>query len=275
MASDLKGTWNDMATRMNDWGPPLRPSPEDAEIAIEMLRAWRADPAGAPSRVFLCGVTPEITLMRWPFPIELLAMDQAESMVRVVWPGDVPGLRRAVVGNWQSSGLPDRSFDVVVGDGGFGFFSYPEGMRDLLAELHRILRPGGLFLYRHFAQGDPRESVAAVLEAARRGGIGSFHAFKWRIAMAIQGDSANGACQNDIWETWHSSGIDPRVLPQPGWSTSAVSTIDFYKGKSARLFFPTLDELRLLMARDYQGFEARAPHYELGERCPTIAARAR
>ena len=59
-------------------------------------------------RVFLCGVTPEIVTMSWPCAIDLTAMDQAESMVRVVWPGDVAGVRRAIVGNWLATGSADR-----------------------------------------------------------------------------------------------------------------------------------------------------------------------
>src|SRR5689334_21673764 len=103
--ADLKQTWGDIAERWDDWGPPLRPCMEDLRMTIATMKAWHArNPVSRP-RVFLCGVTPEIVTMAWPFPIGLFAMDQAASMIRLVWPGDIPGVRRAVVGNWMDTGL--------------------------------------------------------------------------------------------------------------------------------------------------------------------------
>jgi SAM-dependent methyltransferase len=275
MTSDLKKTWNDVASHWDDWGPPLRPSDEDLRITENLLARWHAGHPGGKTRVFLCGVTPEIVTMSWPFPIELFGMDQAESMVRIVWPGDVPGLRRAVVGNWLDAGLDDHSQDVVIGDGGFGFFSYPDGQRALLTEMSRLLKPTGIFLYRHYAQIERKELPGDVIRAAREGRVGNFHVFKWRLAMAIQPDGSAGVRQHDIWEAWNAAGIDTSRLPQPGWSESAVGTIDFYRNKEARLYFPTLDEFRALLMECFGAIEVRSPTYELGDRCPILAARPR
>jgi hypothetical protein len=238
-----------------------------------MTADWHRQNPVAKARVFLCGVTPEIVTMSWPFPIELIGMDQAESMVRVVWPGDIPGARRALVGNWSECGLSAGSQDVVVGDGGFGFFAYPDAQRALLAEMKRILSPSGLFVYRHYAQVEKQESTAQVLDAARSGSIGNFHIFKWRLGMALQSDSLSGVRQHDIWTVWKQAGIDPARLPQPGWSERAVGTIELYRDKQARLYFPTLREFRALVEEHYTGVEVRFPTYELGERCPVIAAK--
>jgi hypothetical protein len=246
MTSDLKGTWNDAAPRYHDYGPPLKTSPEDILLYREALAQWHAGNSVARPSVFLCGVTPDIVFMDWPFPYELVGMDQAEGMVRHVWPGDVVGLRRGVVGDWLRNGLEDGTQDVVIGDGGFGFFSFPDAQRALLKVLCRLLRPGGLFIHRFFTQSEKRESIDEVLTTARAGGIGSFHAFKWRLAMAMQPDGTTGARQRDIWEAWTGMGIDPARMPQPGWSAGAVRTIDLYKGKEACLYFPTLGELRTL-----------------------------
>jgi hypothetical protein len=275
MASDLRKTWNDLAARFDDWGPPLRPSPDDVRMMREMIVNWPGSNPPRRTRVFLCGVTPEIVGMDWPFPIEMTGMDQAESMVRLVWPGDIPGVRRGVVGNWIESGLESGSQDIVIGDGGFGFLSYPDGQRALMAELRRVLAPTGLFVYRHFAQAEHQETADDVLSAARSGGIGNFHAFKWRLAMALQPDSASGVRQEDIWSAWTRAGIDPAQLPQPGWSDRAVSTIDMYRGKQARLYFPTLREFKTLLEEHYTDIQVRLPDYELGERCPTMTARPR
>jgi len=211
--------------------------------------------------------------MPWPFAIDLVGMDHAESMVRVVWPGDIPGVRRAIVGSWLNSGLPLQSQDVVIGDGGFGFFDYPAGQRGLAKALRRLLRPGGLFVYRHYAQAALRESVGDVVAAARAGSIGNFHIFKWRLAMALQPDSESGVRLHDIWQACVRAEIDPTELPQPGWSARAIDTIRFYREKEGRLYFPTLDEFRHLLSEQFGDTEVHIPDYELGERCPILTAR--
>src|ERR1700676_2527831 len=111
MASALRKTWDDMAYHWDDWAPPLRPCREDLDIMHRALARWHSQDRVEKVRVFLCGVTPEIATMPWPFPCDLVAMDQAESMVRIVWPGDITGSRRAVFGNWLHSGLPPHSRD--------------------------------------------------------------------------------------------------------------------------------------------------------------------
>jgi len=275
MASDLNKTWNDYASRWDDWGSPLRPHAEDIRIMRDMVAAWHRVSRKTKPRVFLCGVTPEIVAMDWPFPLELTGMDKSESMVRLVWPGDVPGVRRAGVGCWVESGLADGSQDIVIGDGGFVFFAFPEAQRTLLSELRRVLAPDGLFVYRHYSQANRRESPAEVLDAVRSGTIGSFHVLKWRLAMALQQSSTDGVRQHDIWSAWNDAGIETSGLPQPGWSQRVVSTIEFYRGKQARFYFPALREFVDLLGERYTDIETRLPAYELGERCPVISARPR
>jgi hypothetical protein len=275
MSSDLTGTWNDVAARWDDWRTPLRPVTEDLDLFRALLAAWHRERRLGRCRAFMCGVTPEIATMTWPFPVEVTGMDQAESMVRLVWPGDVPGARRGLVGNWLETGMAAGSQHVVIGDGGFVFFAYPVAQRALLCEMRRILDPAGLFVYRHYAGVAPREPVEAVFAAARAGSIGNFHVFKWRLAMALQADGTSGVRQHDIWSAWTGAGIDAAALPQPGWSARDVSTIEFYHGKQARLYFPTLDEFVGLLEDRYEGIEVCYPGYELGERCPVIAARPR
>jgi hypothetical protein len=275
MASDLKETWNDVAPRWDDWRTPLRPAPEDLLIFQDFLSTWGRDRKVPRCRGFMCGVTPEIATMPWPFPVEITGMDQAESMVRLVWPGDVPGVRRGLVGGWLETGMAPGSQHVVIGDGGFVFFAFPDTQKALLAEMRRILDPHGLLVYRHYAGVEPREASSEVFAAARAGSIVNFHVFKWRLAMALQANSTAGVRQHDIWSAWTEAGIDPTGLPQPGWSARDVSTIGFYRDKQARLYFPTVEEFVELLEEHYKKIEVCYPGYELGERCPVIAARPR
>ncbi len=155
MASDLKSTWNDVAARWDDWRTPLRPVEEDLELFQAFLAARSRGLREGRCRALMCGVTPEIALMTWPFPVELTGMDQAESMVRLVWPGDIPGVRRGLVGNWLKTGMASGSQHVVIGDGGFVFFAYPDAQRALLAEMRRILEPWAVRLSALCRDGAP------------------------------------------------------------------------------------------------------------------------
>jgi len=275
MSDTLRQTWNDIAYAWDDWGPPLRPDAEDLRHFRLALVRWQAEVRPEVAEVFLCGVTPEIVTMDWPFPIHLIGVDRSESMVRVVWPGDIPGVRRGLVGNWLRPPVPPHSQDVVLLDGGIGFFDYPDGQRALLAAMHRMLRPRGLVVLRLYAQAERRETLAEVLQALRAGQIGNFHVFKWRVAAALQPDTRRGVKQDEVWRACTEAGLDPSRLPQPGWSPQALATIRFYEGKETPLYFPTLAEFRALVAERFQGIEVVYPSYELGERCPFVIARPR
>ena len=199
-------------------------------------------------------------------------MDQSENMVRHVWPGDIPQRRRAVVGNWIRSGLASGSQDIVIGDGGFNFFDFPASERALIHELHRILRPGGLFIYRHTAQRARRESLAEVLGDLHAGRIGNFHIFKWRIAMALQRDVESGIRQCDIWQAVMAAGIERAAVLGPHWSQRSIDTIRFYRDKESRLYFPTLEEFQALLSEVFKEIEVVLPTYEMGDRFPIISA---
>ena len=275
MSEPYAVTWNDIAYHWDDWGPPLRPAAEDVRIMAEMLARRHAGRGPDPVDVFLCGVTPEIVTMAWPFPIRMLAVDRSASMVKVVWPGDVPGVRRAEVGNWLTPPADAGSQDVVIIDGGNALFDCPTGQRTILAAWHRLLRPGGLLVLRHFSRPDKPETPEAVIADARAGKIGNYHVFKWRMAVALQVDAASGVRLGDIWQACVGANVDSEGVPQPGWSESAVSTIRFYEKKDGRLYFPTLDEFEAVVAEQFECIEVIVPEYELGDRCPIVAARPR
>src|SRR5882672_9349287 len=122
-AESSAGHWNAHAARWRLIGAPLRPSAPD----IEYLRdsAGRLLGTGTPLRTaLLLGVTPEIAEMVWEPPLQLVAVDKSEGMVRGVWPGDT-STRRARVGDWLALDLAEAPFDIVMGDGVFSIFDYP------------------------------------------------------------------------------------------------------------------------------------------------------
>ena len=54
---------------------------------------------------------------------------------------------------------------------------------------------------RCFVLPEDREDVETVLADLAVGRTGGFHAFKWRLAMALQPDPQRGVVLADVWES--------------------------------------------------------------------------
>jgi SAM-dependent methyltransferase len=265
---------------------PLRPQRADVElmqrVVAEVDRALPSDPA-QPScgtrgslQALLLGVTPELAAMRWPTGTALVAVDRSQGMIDHVWPMGVPVGAKVLQGDWLALPLGDGSCDVVLGDGCFSQVSYPHDGRSLVKELRRVLRAGGVLLVRTFIRPERHETVAELFEILQSGAIGSFHAFKWRLNMALQPSLEQGVRLGDVWEAVVGRFPDPRVLAhQRGWSEQSVDTIHAYQGSAARFYYPTLAELRAALGEHFDEGEVWFPQYELGERCPHLRFVAR
>lgn len=264
MATTPVDHWQQHAAQWRNLGPPLRPSPADVAIFEEVAAG-----GGATPRALLLGVTPELALMRWPAGTRLLAIDRCPGMISLVWPGHGRPDTLAVLGNWLSPPLAAGALDLVVGDGCFTILSWPEGYRQVAAALREIMAPGGLLALRFFVRPERPESLARVRADLRAGRIGSFHACKWRLAMALHGpDGAGGVRLADIWQAWRETDFIP-----PGWSPAAVATIDNYRGVATRYSFPTLAEVRQAFQGLFREEACRHGDYELAERCPLLVFR--
>lgn len=101
-------------------------------------------------------------------------------------------------------------------------------------------------------------------------GIGSFYAFKWRLAMALHGPAAaDGVRLADIWQAWHEARVDTKELvTRFGWAAESIATIDNYCGIATRYTFPTLDEVREVFAPLFCEQDCFFPEYELAKCCP-------
>jgi SAM-dependent methyltransferase len=226
--------WDERAAHFGDWGAPLRPPPEDLALYARFVGSRFAD-RGKVVNTLLMGVTPELAELDWPVPLDLTAVDQSAPMVRRVWPGDVPGLRRAIVGDWMQW-QPSRPLDLILTDGAPVFFADPAV---LFERAHSLLANDGAFIMRTFCAPHERESVERVMADLYDGRIGNFHLFKWRIAMALQADAGQGVAQRTVHDTIAAAGIDFSKLPQPGFDARSVGTLRFYKDQTGTLHFPT------------------------------------
>jgi SAM-dependent methyltransferase len=251
---------------------------EDIGICEGMLAA---EPeifgAGAQKRAWLLGITPEIATLHWPQEVELIAVERVQAMIDGVWPGNTDR-RRAICGDWLDVPFPDESCDLAIGDGCVSHVGFPNGLSRLLVSVHRCLRSEGYLMLRLFCRSDVAESPSAVIDALQSGSIDNFHAFKWRLAMAVQGmDDAPDVSVDEVWRIWNAAGIDGNALAlSRGWRPEEIGTIDLYRGSSARYNFMRFDQtIRCLQQAGFDLLTTRTGSYELAERCPHVLLRKR
>jgi SAM-dependent methyltransferase len=266
----LSDPWSRHARQWNLIGPPLRPASEDIALLAGAIADWRRNSPRSSCTALLLGVTPEIAAMSWPAATTLLSIDHSAAMIRAVWPGKPPW-RPAVQGEWTQLPLPDATVDLVVGDGCYSLLGYPQDYQRATRAIRAVLRPDGLLLMRFFTRPRVAESLANVFDDLRGGRIGNFHVFKWRLAMALHGKLSVGVRLADVWRTWREFVPDAEALSRLlGWPLAVISTIDAYRDVECRYTFPTLDEARSALSQLFIECGCHVPHYELGDRCPTL-----
>lgn len=275
--SDVDGHWRSFAVQFGLLGSPLRPCAEDVGIFQEML-AGEPEVFGATAkkRAWLLGVTPEIATASWPQEVELLAVERIREMINSIWPGDTAN-RRAICADWLDAPFPDQCLDLAIGDGCLTAVGYPVELWRLLASVHRCLRRDGYLMLRLFCRPDVAETPDAVIAALQSGAIGSLHAFKWRLAMAVQGMAdAPDVAVDEVWRVWNAARIDARVLAARGWPPEQVGMMELYRGSPARYNFMRYDDtIWHLQQAGFDLVATRTGSYELAERCPHVLLKKR
>ena len=267
--------WNSHAQQWQWIASPLRPAADDILVAESALRAWHSHGRKNAINVALLGVTPEIAGLEWPATANLVAIDHTEAMIRALW-SSASGRSHAVCADWRKLPIAAGSQDVVIGDGCFSVFESGEHYPVLVREARRVLRKDGVMLMRFFVRPEIAEPPARVLADLKCGAIGNFHAFKWRLAMALHGSLDEGVKLADVWDAWHAACPDAGALATVlNWRIEEVRTIDAYRGARGRYTFPTLREVRHFLGEHFSEVSCTFPPYELGERCPTLVLQPR
>ena len=256
--------WQSVPKQWKYFGPPLRPCPEDISVMEEQVAQWVDSASADECNVLLCGVTPEIVNMKWPAGTRLWAVEISRAMIEEVWPDSGPETRQAFQAEWTRLPFRPESFDIVIGDGCLTSLIHPQQQMLFLESIKGVLRSNGLMIMRFFVQKSVPEPPAAVFSDLKDGRVGSFHAFKWRLAMALQETSGEGVRVDKIWRSWDEAG-----LPTP-WTAQDVDTIKTYRGSDHRLTFTNLSEIRDLFSPLFLERFCSVPEYELGERCPIL-----
>lgn len=249
--------WQSMAQGWNRLGSPLRPCPEDVENFRTALDEM-------PGRCLLLGVTPELAQLS----AQLVALDNSADMIRALWPQD----KRAILGDWLAMPFEDAAFDHVIGDGCPVLLDHPLQHACFFAEAARVLKPGGRLLLRAFVGAEQTETPEQVCAMALAGEICGFHAFKWRLSMALAGHAPDytfpiaqtlATCERLLPDR-------TRLAAATGWRMQDIATIDFYRGSTARYSYPPLHALLATLPLELHCSELLYGRYELAERCPLL-----
>lgn len=249
--------WRDYAAHWDKLSPPLRPHADDIQLYVHEL--------GPEADTLLLGVTPEIAKL----DLRGVAVDRNAQMIERVWPGPVNW--RVTQGEWLRLPLPDDSVQQVVGDGALTMLRFPTEYPLLLTELRRVLKPGGKIVLRLFAAPEQSESVDNIRQALISGQIHSFHALKWRLAMALAQERGGNVQVTELLEAFNQAFADREgLIARTGWPAQVFDTVDVYKNSVAMLSFPKLSEVHALLAAHAVGIRYQRGTYELAERCPIV-----
>ena len=162
--------WQKQARQWARIGSPLRPCAED----VENFQTALGTNLG---RYLLLGVTPELAQLS----PSLTAIDNNEAMIEALWQDKSSALH----GDWLELPFPKNAFDAVIGDGCLTLLTYPLQYERLFSQLNHVLSPKGKVAIRLFVSPEESESPEFVCHEALSGNIKSFHAFKWRLSMAL------------------------------------------------------------------------------------------
>ena len=252
--------WRDQARQWSRIGSPLRPHGDDVSNVRHALE-------NAAGLHLLLGVTPEYAKLA----DGIIAVEQNEAMIAALWPQQG---RNAIRGDWLHLPVRRNACAAVIGDGTLNNLRHPSEYTRLFEEMRRVLAPRGRLVLRTFLRPESADETCQVVrERTNNAEIGSFHAFKWRMAMAMAGEAGDANVPiARIHETFESLFPDRRRLAATtGWAAEQIDTIDVYRGSGVSYSFPTLSEMRRAFAGYFR--EAILVHgtYELARRCPVIA----
>jgi SAM-dependent methyltransferase len=269
--------WGAHARQWSHVDSPLRPHADDIAALRELLRDQlppaSATPIEQTKRGLLLGVTPELARLG----ADIVAVDRERGMLDMLRGSAAVGhtSQIAVQGNWLDLPFATRSFDFAIGDGSFTLLRYPQDYHALFEQLRRVLKPAANLVMRIFTAPADGETCAAVVAAAYAGRINSFHAFKWRFAMALVARNRNpNIGVADIYREFVAWIPDRQALADStGWPARVIDTIDVYRNSPAVYSFPNAEEWSVIAARHSDEIARKIGHYELAERCPIVANR--
>jgi SAM-dependent methyltransferase len=243
----------------------LRPQGED----LELLRRALGPTTGMH---LLLGATPEYAVLA----PQMVAVDYNEAMLREVWPSNIAE-HWAIRANWLRLPFAAGSVAAALGDGSINARAYLDEYLQLFEQLRRALVQGGRLAMRVFVRPEVAQSCRTLCDAALRREFHNFHAFKWRLAMAMLAESgAVNIGAADIYACRRRLLPDDEPLAAAtGWNVDEIDTLNAYRAATISFSFPTLEQLRRSYAATFDEIGIAHGSYDLAECCPVLALRAK
>jgi hypothetical protein len=171
--------------------------------------------------------------------------------------------------------LESGSAHFILGDGCTTQLANRKAYKVFFKEQRRIIKNDGFLLMRCFLNTQKRESNNQIIKSALQGRIQFFGSLKWRIAMALLSKRHTFSIKvKKIHEAFNSLfPLRIELAKSCHWNIDLINTIDTYKNSDISYTFPSLKELKTLIAPEFEIIKIYYPHYELTERCPIILMR--
>jgi hypothetical protein len=270
----VKNYWDSLAHQFQHQGPPLRPCAEDIQIMRGLIHEWSSQHPRSRTNALLLGVTPEIAALSWPAGTRLLAVEKSQPMIDIVWPGDIPNQRQVICENWFDLRNQQGAFDIAIGDGFLTSMAYPDQSVQMSRQVSQWLKSDGLLILRAFVRPEKKETLEEILADLTANAVPTFDTLKWRLAMAIQKDTARGIAVADIHRAWVDIETKYPHLPErAGWPRANVNTIKLYDGRPDIYAFPTVNELNQALSVHLEQVSETFPKYHFGNSCPILTYR--
>ena len=265
--------WKKACINLMPGRPPWSPSREDGMFMREF--AGLALERDADSRLLVLGVTPEMIQLDWPPAAHMVAVDSSPAMIASTWRPH-RSLRSSVVcARWQDMPLPTAAFDAVVGDGSLNALSSLDHYGQVLRQVARVLKPGGVFVLRCFVRPDKIETPEHVLAQARAGAFPTTAAFRMRFAFAVTGTDGSIALAR-MRDTFNALAPDRDDLARAaGWPRDHIDRVDVDKDSGVKLTFPTQSQFVALAKPFFELESSMRGTYLLSDQCPTQLFRPR
>jgi hypothetical protein len=164
----------------------------------------------------------------------------------------------------------------VIGDGFYAALGTLAGARELNREIRRVLTSGGWYCMRAFCRSDLPTSPAHLFEDLESGRVDNLDLFRWRLAMAVHGDSVEGVELGKVWRVWQDYiRAAPSFDADRRWTADQRTNMARWEGVEARFSFPSLGEIQELADPDFDLVACERPNYLSAEHFPRLLMRAR
>ncbi|MBB3862472.1 SAM-dependent methyltransferase [Novosphingobium hassiacum] len=241
LRSSSNDQWNQMAWRWDCDRPPLRPSQLDVvhyQNEIDVLADYRSINTAA-----ILGFIREFRGLAWPTGTRVICFEDSLDMIERVGCG-----RREEALRWHSTdpAVALGSVQIVLCDGGLHQHGFPDGQERLVAQLARMLAPGGRAVFRLFLPPDPCPSPYEVLDRLEDGAIANMSELKLALGHAMTTQAAQGVSVNAIWHRLHERiGFEKReqFFDLLGWPRCEYEVIDLYRDSPVQHHFASLEEV--------------------------------